>query len=267
MAVQTDTNSDKKDNELYPAIPAATLVVFRRAEDGGSPELLMQVRSKTMSFVGGAAVFPGGKVDPKDRELAAKLNCFEDEDEAAHRIAAIRETLEETGLAVGLGQPVSADEAKQAQHLLHSGSSLAEVLERFGWELACDTLVPFARWRPNFKDARRFDTRFYLVDLGTGAVDIAVDGTENTHLFWTSAANAIEMAEAGEIKVIFPTHRNLERLALFNSFEEARKHAQSIPIRLITPFITLDDGVKYLCIPDDHGYPVCSARLADQTRT
>ena len=267
MAVQTISKFDSDDEKRFPATSAATLVVFRKAKDGGAPELLMQVRSKTMSFVGGAAVFPGGKVDPTDRELAAKLNCFEDEDEAAHRIAAIRETLEETGLAVGLSEPVSADQAREARDLLHSGSSLAEVLERFGWELACDTIVPFARWRPNFRDARRFDTRFYLADLGTGAVDIAVDGTENTHLFWTSAANAIEMAEAGEIKVIFPTHRNLERLALFSSFDEAREHAQSIPVRVITPYIAVDDGVKYLCIPDEHGYPVCSARLADQTRT
>ena len=85
-----------------PAIPAATVVIYRHGTGGGPAEVLMVERSHTMRFAGGAAVFPGGRVDPADRELAAMIGEGLDPDDAAGRVAAIRETLEETGLAVGI---------------------------------------------------------------------------------------------------------------------------------------------------------------------
>ena len=79
------------------AIPAATLVVMRERGDG-PPDLLMVERTAGMAFAGGAMVFPGGRIDDDDRALAAGFA----EPDAAACIAAIRETLEETGIAVGL---------------------------------------------------------------------------------------------------------------------------------------------------------------------
>ncbi len=245
------------------ARPAATLVVFRHAPAGGPAQILMQVRSQQMSFVAGAAVFPGGKVDPADFALAARLPGLTDPEEAAHRIAAIRETLEEAGLALGLTQQVSAQDAAAARALLHAGEPFAGVLERFGWSLALDTLVPFARWLPHFKHSPIYDTRFYLADLGTGAVEIAADGTENTHLFWTTAREALTMADSGEIRAIFPTRRNLERLALFDDFAAARAHAEGLPPRTVTPWIAEENGEKILRIREDLGYPVCWGKLSE----
>jgi 8-oxo-dGTP pyrophosphatase MutT (NUDIX family) len=80
-------------SEQPPSIPAATVVVFRRARDGGPPEILMITRNRAMTFAGGMAVFPGGRVDPADYELAHAIGGDLDPDEAAHRIAAVRETL------------------------------------------------------------------------------------------------------------------------------------------------------------------------------
>ena len=98
-------------------IPAATVVVFRHGAAGGPPEFLMLVRSRTMTFAGGAAVFPGGRVDEADRQLAATLD-WDDADEAAHRIAAVRETLEESGLAIGMTGAIDANRAAHARTLL-----------------------------------------------------------------------------------------------------------------------------------------------------
>jgi 8-oxo-dGTP pyrophosphatase MutT (NUDIX family) len=246
------------DGEIPPAIPAATLVIFRHARDGGAPELLMVQRSKSMSFAGGAAVFPGGRVDDADRSLAERLGARDEDilEEWAARIAAVRETLEETGLALGLAQRPDHSAALRAREMLLDRGELAPVLEAMEWTLALDALVPFARWRPKHREIRVFDTRFYLADLGTGAVDLEVDDTENTHLFWASASKALEMAEREEIKVIFPTRRNLERLALFDSFSAARQHAEDVPVRMITPFMAERDGQPWLLIPADAGYPV-----------
>ncbi|MEE4338342.1 MAG: NUDIX hydrolase, partial [Erythrobacter sp.] len=109
-------------------------------------------------------------------------------------------------------------------------------------------------------------TRFYLADLGTGAVDVSIDQAENTHLFWTSAQGALEAAEAGEIKIIFPTRRNLERLALFASFAEAKAQAEAIPVRTIMPKVEERDGKPMLTILEDAGYPVTAEVLDDAAR-
>lgn len=248
--------------------PAATVVIFRHGADDGPAEVLMVQRAKEMRFAGGAAVFPGGRIDEADRVLAARLApeaaSGGDLDFIAAKIAGIRETLEETGLAIAVDRPVSAEEARDARALLLETGLLAAVLERFGWNLALDTLIPFARWCPQWDGA--FDTQFFLADLGTGAVEIAVDATENTRLFWTSAAGALELADRGEISVIFPTRRNLERLAQFGSFAETRAHAEVTPIATISPRHEERDGEKYLVIPEGLGYPVTAQAMSTVKR-
>lgn len=243
-------------------IPAATLVVFRHAAKGGPPEILMVVRSRKMSFAGGMAVFPGGRVDAADHDLAASLDHGLDEDEAAHRIAAIRETIEETGLAVGIAEPVDAGTAAAIRTDLLEQGAIAPVLDRRKLSLDLDALVPFARWCPRgMEHSRIFDTRFYLADLGTGDVEIAIDQTENTRLFWTTAKAALDAADTGEISLIFPTRRNLERLALFATFADARAQATAIPATMIVPEIADRNGKPTLTIPADAGYPVTQEPL------
>ena len=235
-------------------IPAATVVIFRNAPAGGPPELLMVQRSKEMRFAGGAAVFPGGRIDPADRELAARLAPDGDPLVSTAKVAGIRETLEETGLAIALTQPVGPSQAADARAMLLEQGAMAPVLERFGWQLDIDRLFPFAHWCPPYDGA--FDTRFFLADLGTGEVDIAVDATENTRLFWASATESLELAEKGEITLIFPTKRNVERLALSDSFAAACAHAASFPLDVLSARKEVRDGEEWLTMPDGYGYPV-----------
>jgi len=255
--------------EYLPPVPAATLVVFRRARDGGAAELLMIQRSANMRFVPEATVFPGGRIDPADVALAERLTgaggtgCPDIEDGAA-RVAAIREALEECGLVIGMDRRVSATEASEARRLLLATGALAPVLEQFGWSLDLASLVPFARWCP--KHRRAFDTRFYLADLGTGDVELSADDTETSHLFWSSAARTLDMAREGQARIIFPTRRNLERLAQHASFAAAAAHARAHPVTLITPRVELRDEVQHLTIPEGLGYPITSAPLGDVER-
>ncbi|QGN56476.1 NUDIX hydrolase [Novosphingobium sp. Gsoil 351] len=246
------------------------MVIFRNDPAGGPPQLLMVERSASMRFAGGAAVFPGGRVDAADYDLAATLATpGADEDtlaDLAGRIAAVRETIEETGLVVGIDATVDHAEALAARAYLCEQGALGPVLERHGWTLKLDDLTYFARWRPKHRHMRIFDTRFYLADLGTGSVDLLVDETENTHLFWASAAGALELADSGKIMIIFPTRRNLERLARFASFAEARAHAEAIPARTITPSVEQRDGAAWLTIPADAGYPVTAEAMDSVAR-
>lgn len=218
--------------------------------------MLFVERSSAMSFAAGAVVFPGGRVDPEDHALAVDIAGDLDADDAAARIAAIRETLEETGLALGITQPVTGEQAYAARAMLLETGTLSPVLAHFGWQLALDQLVPFARWVPRQRLTRTFDARFYLYDIGTGAVDVTVDDTENRHLFWSSAEDVLRRADAGELHVIFPTRRNLERLAAYPSFAECKAHAEATPIVTITPEIVDRNGVPWLVLPPESGYPI-----------
>ena len=240
-----------------PAIPAATLVVFRDTP-AGPPDLLFVERAKAMAFAGGALVFPGGRIDPGDHALAATIGGG---GEAAARIAAIRETIEEAGLAIGLTPLPDAARLAALRRKLHGGTPFGAALTEAGVALDPTALTYFARWLPAHAQARIFDTRFFLARLPRDAPPASVDATENVRLFWATAAQVLADADAGRATVIYPTRRNLERLARFASFEAAVADADAHPVRTITPTVEERDGVAHLCIPDDLGYPVTAQRM------
>lgn len=245
---------------MTEAIPAATLVLFRESADG--PEHLFVERAATMVFAGGAVVFPGGRVDPGDYEAAKRFPAF-DPDDAAARIAAIRETVEEAGIAVGFTGTVDVELIRAA---LHGGATIGDLLDAHGLSLDLDVLVPFARWRPNLREARVFDTRFYLARVDADHDEARVDKTENVHLFWAAANRVLTLADDRKVKIIFPTRRNLERLALFGDFDAACAHAAAHPVETVTPWIEERNGEQQLCIPDGLGYPVTSETLSTAMR-
>ncbi|MBO9714515.1 NUDIX domain-containing protein [Sphingomonas sp.] len=238
-------------------IPAATLVVMRETTTG-APELLMAERAAAMRFAGGALVFPGGRIDLGDHALAAHLPG--DAEDNAARIAAVRETLEEAGLAIGCDCDAAA--IPEGRAMLHDGVPFGEVLARIGGRLRLDALVPYARWLPPSGSLHRiFDTRFYLAAAPTNLPEPSADGSENTRIFWASAQAVLDDADAGRATIIYPTRRNLERLVRYASFDEARADAAAHEVRTISPWIEPRDGVDHLCIPEGLGYPVTAERL------
>ena len=218
----------------------------------GPPELLMVERSRAMAFAGGALVFPGGRIDPGDHLLTDR------HEDAAARVAAIRETIEEAGLALGLD--CDGESLAKLRAALHAGEPFAQLLAEAGLALDLDALVPFARWLPHGLPHRVFDTLFYLARAPEGAAP-QVDGSENVRLCWITAQGALDAADRGEAMLIYPTRRNLERLAQFDGFEAAMAHARRFPIEPITPFVESRGGVDWLCIPDGLGYPVTAERM------
>src|SRR5688572_24623227 len=249
-------------SDLPEPIPAATLILMRQAE-AGPPELLMMERAETMAFAAGALVFPGGRIDSDDHEIARRYRSFAD---APARIAAIRETIEETGIAPAMS-PVPAPGAVVAiREELTGGTPFSAVLDMTGIRLELDALTPFARWCPNFRETRRFDTLFYVAEAPADSDPHSADETESVRTLWASAAEILAEIEAGGAHAIFPTRRNLERLARFASIEEARADAARHEVRRITPWVEERDGGHWVCIPDDAGYPVTSEPLESARR-
>ena len=236
------------------AIPAATLIVARD-RPGGLPELLMVERSEGMAFAAGALVFPGGRIDKADRALAAAAGA-----EAA-AIAAIRETLEETAVPVGLAPVPGEDIAAQLQRALIADRPLSELLAEHRLELDASALVPFARWVPRFHAVRRFDTMFFLARAPEGEWRPRVVEGECAGAHWLSARDALEREARGETRLIFPTRRNLERLAQHASVAEIRADALAHPVEPVTPWVEERGGEKFVTIPGHLGYPVTEEKL------
>jgi 8-oxo-dGTP pyrophosphatase MutT (NUDIX family) len=239
------------------AIPAATLIVARD-RPGSPPELLMVERAEGMAFAAGALVWPGGRVDEADRSLGGRLGLGED---GAARIAAIRETIEETAVPAGLASPPRPQQCLEIQASLAAGADFADVLEQAGAELDPAALTAFARWVPKFQAVRRFDTLFFIAQEPPGDWQPNVVAGECSGAFWLTAAEALEREQRGEARLIFPTRRNLERLAQHDSFEAIRADALAHSIEPVTPWVEERDGDKFITIPADLGYPVTQERL------
>ena len=243
------------------AIPAATIVVMRESH-GGTPDLLTVTRGRAMAFAGGALAFPGGRIDTSDHELAER---FEDP-HAAWKLAAIRETIEETAVAVALDPLPSPEVAAELQRRLHDEGDFAALLDEFALAPVLGDLTSFTRWKPAFAHARIFDTIFFLASAPEGDWLPRPQAGECESAEWVSANVLLERIEAGTAHAIFPTKRNLERLARFASLDEARADAAAYPLETITPWVEEIAGEQRVCIPEDRGYPVTSEALATAFR-
>ena len=247
-------------SDLPEPIPAATLILIRGRSP---PELLVMERTGHMAFAAGALVFPGGRIDAEDRDAAA---AFPDIEDAAARIAAVRETIEETGIAPAIVPAPGEAAVRALRDGIERRRPFARLLAEQGLELDLGALTPFARWCPNFRETRRFDTFFYLAEAPAGAAEPSAAAHEAERVFWASAAEILAEIDAGRARAIFPTRRNLERLAGFSSIGEARADAARHPVGRITPWVEDRDGRPHVCIPSGIGYPVTAEPLETARR-
>lgn len=236
------------------AIPAATLIVVREMPSG-PPELLMVERAEGMAFAAGALVFPGGRIDHADRGLANELGID------AAQVAAIRETIEETAVPVGLTPTPAEADTIELQQALVADRPFAELLKSSGLRIDAGALTPFARWVPKFHAVRRFDTLFFVARCPAGDWQPRVVEGECASAAWLTAADVLERERDGAARLIFPTRRTLERLAQHASFEAIRADAESHLIEAVTPWVEERDGEKFITIPSHLGFPVTQERL------
>ena len=242
------------------AIPAATLVVWRDSNAG--PKILVVERSARMAFAAGAIVFPGGRVDEADQSLALSLG-FPNE---APKVTAIRETIEETGVAPALRGDLSPNLGLELQRRLHGGADFGELLKQFRLDLDLDDLTPFARWMPAFKHPRKFDTLFYVSCAPAGVWTPNPQEGECVAAEWASPAELLDRVASGEASAIFPTKRNLERLAQHRCLDEAIGDARSHSLQTIIPWVEDIGGEPHVRIPEGRGYPIISEPLATAFR-
>jgi 8-oxo-dGTP pyrophosphatase MutT (NUDIX family) len=310
-------NFDRKEPPAVPRHAATVVVVRQRADDESQGlEVFCVLRHPKSSFLGGAVVFPGGKVDPADSagrwdELATEPHPRGVEMvDASHppgltpraiAVAACRETLEEACI-IPLDAPL--DDASVGALRLEAASydggfapkpplmalqdGLAAALARRGLRLAVDRLVPWARWVTPEAEARRFDARFFLLELPPGQVG-RHDDHETTMSFWARPAVVLDRAARGDIFLAPPTTRSLELLATVDTVTGAFALAAQQCLSPILPVFHPGDQAghegasgsdprpkrsstegppaePFLALPGDPMHPVRQRRVAGPTR-
>ena len=226
---------------ISPALPrpAATVVLLRPSNRG--PEVLLLRRNRTVGFVPGAYVFPGGRVETDDAapDVLARLHGLSVEQAAdrlrlygqgpsaiAYYVAAIREAFEETGILVGSGpagdptaSAASSPDMRAAQIQLHRGErTFAEILTGLDATLNGGAVEYIAHWITPQVEPRRYDTRFFAALVPAGE-EARPDGSEITEARWLRPEVALELNAAGDLPMVFPTIKTLASLGGFGSVE------------------------------------------------
>lgn len=251
------------------ALPAATLLLVRAGRS--SLEVFMVVRHHEIDFASGALVFPGGKVDDHDGDAALAARCDGADADSVLRsiqVASIREAFEECGvlLARREGEPdlitgAELGELEVYRNRLHGGEiSLAAFLETHHLRLACDKLVHFAHWITPKGLPKRFDTHFYIAEAPADHVALH-DGHESVDSVWISPQAALEGAADGTYTVIFPTLRNIERLAEARTPADAVRLAAGRSVITVEPWTEQRRDGTYVCIPPDAGYSITEEQV------
>jgi 8-oxo-dGTP pyrophosphatase MutT (NUDIX family) len=195
---------ERQGRQGSPLIPAATVVVLRDRD--GALETLMLRRSANVSFAEGMWVFPGGKIDEADH-LDPTLSGMAAE-EAAARVAAVREAAEEASIAV---DPAG--------------------------------LVHYAHWIPPAEAPKRFSTWFYLAAAAADA-EVTVDDGEIVHAEWARPAAVLERHRDGGAEMLPPTWVTLTDLASYASMADAIAAASARgPQQYCTRMVKTHDGL------------------------
>lgn len=207
--------------------PAATLILLRDGAAG--PEVLMLQRTKSAVFLGGAYVFPGGSLDPGDRDLASRVIDFNaKEPPVEYWIAAVRECFEEAGVLIACDVERRPIPAERAERLMPwRQKSFAELLEKEDLYIPAGELAWFGHWITAPGRARRFDTRFFVAAAPQGQ-EGSHDANETVHDLWITPKEALERAERGEIELVFATQHTLRELSQFSTVEKAIGYVRSL---------------------------------------
>ncbi len=204
---------ESSQSEEIPLVAAATVLLLR--QDASGIEVLMVRRNSKIAF-GGMWVFPGGRVDPGEKDPTDELGSA--------RRAAVRETREEAGLEL-----VAADLVAWSHW---QPPSAPEMIQRRG-------------------PLRRFSTWFFAAEAPAGVVSI--DHGEIEDYAWLGARAAINQHAEGTIELAPPTWITLTQLGRHQTVGDALDWARAMqPRRFHTK--QLSGKPRTIAWEGDHAY-------------
>ena len=259
-----------------PPRDAASVVLLRDGPTG--LEVFLVQRHGASDVLGGAHVFPGGKVDDTDALLAptqyldqpvAPLQAQLAEPDlgagaaASLFVAAIREAWEECGVLFAEAHAGAEEAPTQAPD-----SDFAHMLAQRGLRLQTRHLAPWSRWITPLLSptmSRRFDTRFFLAALPQGQEAIH-DNHEAVASIWLTPRAALLQYQARQIELVPPQIMSLLHLMQYEDVAQAMGAARRQPPPVILPEGFDEGDTRVLCYPGDPHHPVRQRALPGPTR-
>lgn len=251
--------------------------------NGAGLEVFLVRRHSKSAVLGGAYVFPGGKVDTADRQIDAATHFDAAPSElhaalgepgldvgaaASIYVAAVREAFEECGVLLAHG--VAEQDVLDAVAQERSGErTFAELLAHHRLRLSTRLIVPWSRWiTPTVSIvSQRFDTRFFVAALPLGQVALH-DAHETDESVWLTPHEALERYWSGEFMLAPPQIMTLAHLARHDSVASvlAAARAQGKPPLIQPEPFAREDGMRMVCYPGDERHPVRERAMPGPSR-
>lgn len=266
-------------NSIIPTDPprdAATVVMLRDGPHG--LQVFMVKRHGLSDVLGGAYVFPGGKLDTADCEIDASKTL----DQPA---AVLHQALGEPDLsldhAMGLYVAAIREAFEEARvlfagdnHLLQQALALPPnlpfnvLLDQLNARLHTRCVYPWSRWitpRIPAVSAKRFDTRFFVVQAPHGQ-EAVHDNHEMTESAWLEPRAALLQYRNQSIDLAPPQIMSLYHLSRHATVASVVAEACSKRPPLVFPESFDIHGTRMLCYPGDPMHPVQTRALPGPTR-
>ena len=262
-------------NSEIPTLPprdAATVVMLRDGAQG--LEVFLVKRHGLSDVLGGAYVFPGGKLDAADCDAAHHAHFDRDAallhaalgesgtDQATACglfVAALRETFEESGVLFASATGTSTAAAESEFHARLAAQQL---------RLHTSAVQPWTRWiTPRMPSVtnKRFDTRFFIAAMPQGQL-AAHDNVEATESAWLQPRTALQQYWDREIELAPPQIMSLAQLSRHATVASALTEAASRPPPVIMPEAFNQDGERVICYPGDAQHSVQTRAMPGPSR-
>ena len=253
-----------------PPSNATTVLVVREAAEG--IEIYCVKRHQKSGFLGGAVVFPGGKLSAGDADtqferwttpLSPRAQGLAETVSFARAlaVAAIRELFEEAAILPLSNRTLSHAETLQLRDELteltktqSDSEAFLQLLQKHRLTIDTARLSAMARWLTPRAESRRYDTRFYVLAL-TEQQAGRHDAKETTQGFWTTPKALLDRWQCGQVFLAPPTSHSLELLASAQNPDEAMSIAESQSLDVICPHFCQDGSVAVLALPGDLLFP------------
>jgi 8-oxo-dGTP pyrophosphatase MutT (NUDIX family) len=269
--------------ELNSEVPTgaprdAATVVMLRDDAAHGLEVFLLKRHGLSDVLGGAYVFPGGKLDASDTELDAQLHLdqppaqlhltlAEPELTMAKAqglfVAALREAFEESGVLF-----MASHSSSGAAHGLAAQTPFNQMLSDHSLRLQTSALLPWSRWiTPRMPSVtnKRFDTRFFVAAIPADQ-EARHDNHEATESVWVSPRLALEQYWTGKIELAPPQIMSLAHLARHSTVQGVLEEARRQRPPLVLPETFDENGTRVLCYPGDIAHSVPTRALPGPSR-
>ena len=266
-------------NSEVPTAPprdAATVVMLRDTPQG--LEVFLVKRHGLSDVLGGAYVFPGGKLDANDALLdpsahldqePAQLHAALGEPQTAITtatglyVAALREAFEESRVLF------TPDSATARAALLHDKAKpFNDLLAELRVRLQTRNVLPWSRWitprMPSITN-KRFDTRFFVAAVPPEQ-EATHDEYETTESVWLAPRAALLQYWGGQIELAPPQIMSLSHLSRHRTVASVMDSARQQLPPLVLPESFDEGGTRVLCYPGDPRHSVPQRALPGVTR-